>query len=381
MIRRSRVDWLLRILSFSLVIASLIAVAACAAPAAKQSDAGAAKTDTGQAQQKTAAPSASGQAPANKPAASESTRPATVRIAYVSPSTPFIWQFIAKKAGIFEKYGINADPVLVTGSTKLLQALVGGSFDIVAAGFSSGAAAAVNGADVVAIAALDNYSDQFLMIPPDSQIRDIAALKGKKIAVSTFGSESDSFLSAALAKAGLSRTDVQIFQTGGHPQTAAALASGQMDAGVLGGSNADIAMHQGMRVLTDSRKIDHRSPNGAVMTTRSYASSNRETILRVLKAMLEANKLYRSDEERALPLMQEFFKGLDPEVLKSMRQRDIRDKSDVPFVDREAVVAALKELQSDQPKASSLEPDKLFDNSYIQELEQQGFVKDLFGKK
>ena len=50
-------------------------------------------------------------------------------VAYVSPSDSMIIPGIARDSGILAKYGFDADVVLVTGSPRVVQSLIGGSFD------------------------------------------------------------------------------------------------------------------------------------------------------------------------------------------------------------------------------------------------------------
>src|SRR5581483_1873985 len=72
-------------------------------------------------------PSAAASAAA-KPAAADSQK---LNIAYVAPSTLFLWEWVGLKQGLFEKNGIQVnEPVLVTGTPRLAQAVLANNFEV-----------------------------------------------------------------------------------------------------------------------------------------------------------------------------------------------------------------------------------------------------------
>ena len=149
-------------------------------------------------------------------------------VAYVSPSDSMIIPGIARDSGILAKYGFDADVVLVTGSPRVVQSLIGGSFDYAIPGGTPLLRARVQGADTVILSTITDYSTQRVMVHPRSGIQSVEQLKGKKVGVTQYGSEGDAFLRLVLQRAGLKPDiDVQIIQTGGSGLTVTSSSSGQ----------------------------------------------------------------------------------------------------------------------------------------------------------
>ena len=124
---------------------------------------------------------------------------------------------LAKDSGLLAKYGFTADVVLIPGTPRTVQALIAGDLDYAVAGTPAVLRARMQGADVVVLGSLANYSSQRVFVRPDSTINSIRELKGKLIGVTQYGSAGDTFLRAALKKIGMKENEVTILQMGGTP--------------------------------------------------------------------------------------------------------------------------------------------------------------------
>jgi len=180
-------------------------------------------------------------------------------VAYVSPSDSMIIPGIARDSGILAKYGFDADVVLVTGSPRVVQSLIGGSFDYAIPGGTPLLRARVQGADTVILSTITDYSTQQIMIHPRSGIQSVEQLKGKKVGVTQYGSEGDAFLRLVLQRAGLKPDiDVQIIQTGGSGLTVTSLVAGKIDAGAMGGSVTSVLASRktGAKTLITAQELN-----------------------------------------------------------------------------------------------------------------------------
>jgi NitT/TauT family transport system substrate-binding protein len=159
-----------------------------------------------------------------------------LRVAYVSPGVTQSLPWVARELGLLKNCELEAENLLITGSPRLVQSLIAGDIDVIFAGVTALVRARVRGAEVAILGASANVSTQKLMVGRHSKIRRVEDLKGAILGVSQYGSEADTFARNALAKVGLRPDkDVQILQLGGHPQVAAAMAAGKLEAGILGG--------------------------------------------------------------------------------------------------------------------------------------------------
>src|SRR6266571_5250428 len=140
------------------------------------------------------------------PSASPSER---VRVAYVQPSSNQAPAWTAKEGGIFPKYGLDAELTYIQGSSTAISAMIGGSVDVAQMGGPSPVAAVKQGADLAIFAGFFNTADFRLMADPD--IKSVAELRGKTVAISNFESADNFMLAKVLNQNGLKPgTDVQV---------------------------------------------------------------------------------------------------------------------------------------------------------------------------
>jgi len=92
----------------------------------------------------------------------------TVAHVAINPGQGLLW--LARDAGLLAKYGLTADVVLISGSPRTVQALIAGDLDYAVAGAPAFLRARMQGADVVVLAALSDYSSQRVLLKPDSTL-------------------------------------------------------------------------------------------------------------------------------------------------------------------------------------------------------------------
>jgi ABC-type nitrate/sulfonate/bicarbonate transport system substrate-binding protein len=321
-------------------------------------------------------PAARGAAPA-APAAAATSRPLQkVTVAFVAPSETMAIPWIAQETGIFARHGFDADIPLVTGSPRLAQSLIAGDFDYALVGATALIRARIQGADPVILAATTNYSTQKLLVHPAAGIPRLADVRGRTIGVSQYGSEADTFLRIVLAKTGIAAEDVQILQTGGHPQTLAAMLSGNLEAGVLGSAIALAAEQAGMIRLADPRQLDVLSPTGTLAATRRTIERDRESVVRFLRAYVEGVHFFKTQRDETIRILQKNLVDL-PESEVALVWEAARDEyQPLPAPSEEAIQAVL-ERETD-PAAKSFQPADFIDLSLLREVDESGFIRALY---
>lgn len=152
----------------------------------------------------------------------------TIRLGHngLTSELPF---YIGRDAGIFAKHGFNLEPVLITGGSTSIQALIGKSLDLLLGGATPMLYAVLHGAQIKIIAGLNNRIPFALLSQPE--IRSGAQLKGKRIGITRFGSNTDFIARLAAAEFGLNpKTDITIIQSGSPDARMNALRTGVIDA-------------------------------------------------------------------------------------------------------------------------------------------------------
>ena len=126
---------------------------------------------------------------------------ANVTIAYTSISPQYAPVWIAKEAGFFKKNGINAQLVYMRGGVVATQALVSNDVNFINAGGGGVVDAVLGGADIFIVASPINQEPQVLVTR--REIKDLAQLKGKKLAVNSLIGPAMLSLKMILAASGL----------------------------------------------------------------------------------------------------------------------------------------------------------------------------------
>ncbi len=296
---------------------------------------------------------------------------------FLYPSFGGTWAvpWIAKEAGYFASGGLDVELVRVGGSTRIVAAMVGGSAPMIHAGASAALAATAAGSDVVIIAAGGKVSPFHLMARPE--IKQAADLKGKKAGISTFGSTSDIVVRLALKKFGLEpNKDVAILPMGGQPEGFAALQNGSIQVMAMSYPLYLKAAKIGMRELVNFSDLGFEDVNGAVITTRSFISQQRDTAMRFMRAFIRGMHRYRTDKEFSKRVFAKYGKITDEEILEGTWQDYAPTLQKVPRPSLKGLQFLIEAQFKD--KTPMLKPESFVDNSLVDQLERSGFIDSVY---
>ncbi|MBI2179494.1 MAG: ABC transporter substrate-binding protein [Deltaproteobacteria bacterium] len=302
-----------------------------------------------------------------------------IRVAFVSPVPGFAPAWIAKETGMFARQGLDAEVILLTGSPRLVQSLIAGDVDYAIVGATATMRARMRGADVAILATTTNVSSQKLLVGQKSGIRRLEDLKGRVVGVSQYGSEADAFARIVAGKAGLrADKDVAIIQLGGHPQVAAALVAGKIEAGVIGGLAFLTAQKSGAVVLATAVDLQTVSLGPAVAVTGRSIQRSRDSVMRFMRAFVEAFQYLRTNREGTIPIVQKYMGGIGVEQARFLYDDYLPLFEELP-VPREKGLQAAVDLETD-PKAKSFKPADFVDLSFLKEIDRSGQVEKLYRK-
>jgi NitT/TauT family transport system substrate-binding protein len=139
---------------------------------------------------------------------------------------------IAERNGYFKEEGLDVTINDFGGGAKSLQALIGGSIDVVTGAYEHTIRMQAKGQDIVATIELGRFPGIVLVVKKDKadQYKSIKDLKGAKIGVTAPGSSTNFFVNYLLAKNGLSPDDVSFVGGGGGASAVAQMKRGEIDA-------------------------------------------------------------------------------------------------------------------------------------------------------
>jgi ABC-type nitrate/sulfonate/bicarbonate transport system substrate-binding protein len=172
--------------------------------------------------------------------------------------------------------------------------------------------------------------------------------------------------------------DVAIAQIGGLGERMIALTSGVVDAAILNVDQVYQAEKLGYQVLIDLRKLPLNYPTQGIVVSKEFLRNQRNTVKRFLKVYIEGIKILKTDKEFSMDTLAKYIKTNDREVLTKTYEVYKEAWESVPYVRRDGVVQALDSMPDLSSKDLKLNLDTLIDNSIIQELEKEGFIKKLY---
>jgi NitT/TauT family transport system substrate-binding protein len=199
-------------------------------------------------------------APTGAPAATTAAGKTVVRVGYV-PVMIYAPLYVGIERGYFDAEGITVESTPVQGGSEPVVQLAAGNFDAALGGAGAGLFnAAARGVKFTIVAPMHSEkppltSPLVISAKRSGEIKSVADLKGKKVAINATGAATEYWLAQALAKAGLTIDDVQL-TTVAFGQVPAALESGSLDAAILGEPLATINQQQGIVSILSNDFID-----------------------------------------------------------------------------------------------------------------------------
>ncbi len=227
---------------------------------------------------------------------------------------------VAYEAGLYKKYGLDADLIEFSSGTDLIKAIVGAQLDIGVLGFSNAFNWVSRGADLKIVGGAQRGYHS-LLAHNNSGIEKVADLKGKSLASQKQGSTADIVLKGVvLAGAGLEPSDLNIM--GVAPAVAVqSLVGGRVDAAFLFEPYDRIA-----QLVAPVKQIYEIGevwpfPCMVVITSAKTLDKRKDVVWAALDAQREAIKMLQKEPGKAAPLITHYF--IKEDTLKTLSQGEI----------------------------------------------------------
>ncbi len=207
---------------------------------------------------------------------------------------------IAEQRGYFKDEGLDLTIVDFAGGARALQAVVGGSADVVSGAFEHTVNMQHKGQRMRAFVLQGRAPQIVLGVNPKTMpnFKTVADLKGKKIGVTAPGSSTNVMVNFALAKVGLKPSDVAIVGVGASQGAVAAMRSGQIDAMsnldpviTLLQRSGDLKIVSDTRVVAEAERVfGGPMPAGCLYCPQSFIDRHPNTVQAMANAIVRANK-------------------------------------------------------------------------------------------
>ncbi len=202
----------------------------------------------------------------------------TLKIPYVSISGFQAPLYLGERAGLFKKNQLEAQLIYMPGGSLIVQTLLSNEVGVASLAPPSAVAAWVKGAELSLVAGGIERALNVLMVNP--KIKKVEDLKGKRVAISRFGSLSDVSLRDALAFHKLrANQDVVVAQIGGLGERMVALTSGVVDGAILNVDQVFQAEKLGFQILIDLRKLPLTYSTQGIVVSNNFLRCSSNVIM------------------------------------------------------------------------------------------------------
>src|SRR5580765_5085058 len=284
-----------------------------------------------------------------------------------------VW--VAKDLKIFDKYNLDVEVIMITGSARSIAALIGNSTQFSTGSATGPLAAAVKGSDLKVIAASYNKFPYAFVVKPE--IRSPKDLRGKKVNILNFGGSNDLALQLALKEWGLKLSDVQVIIGGDAPTRMGALMSGRIDATILSPPHLTIVAKAGYRILADMGDMSANFTQSSLYVKGSSLKENRDRVKRFLRGYAEAIHVIKTDRVRTMKVFANRMRIDDPETVRTTYEYFAPRFSFPPRINLDGVRDTINFYAEQNPDFKNRKPEEFLDQSLMDELDKEGFFKKL----
>ena len=280
---------------------------------------------------------------------------------------------MGKRQGIFRKNGLDVEVVYVNSGSLLSQALIAGTFDLSLSQGSEAMIAKLRGADVRIAAVIANRFNHVYLAAPS--ITSFKQLKGKKVAVSRFGSGSHFQTNLALKDGGLDpEKDVTVLQIGNSGARITAILSGVVDGTIMAADFVPRAKRAGFNVLADLADTRIEYPFLSLNFIGSYLDRNQKQVKALIKSMSESIRALQSDPTTAKAVIRSALRTDDVATVDYALLRSVQVLDRRPFPTPGGIQTVLDELGK-EAKAKAWKFEDFVDLRALRELEKEGAFK------
>jgi NitT/TauT family transport system substrate-binding protein len=220
----------------------------------------------------------------------------------------FLPIYLTQDKGFFKDEGLDVLVVMFNAGATNLQAMIGGDVQIMAGGVPETVLARASGVDIKNFWAISNLMP--FQIYGSPKLKSLKDGKGKKFAISRFGSLSEFLTRSALRRSGVDPKDVTMLQIGATPARFTTLATGIVDATILWFPVTERARAVGMNKLFDLKDIYPNWTNVGFIAREAWLAKEKDQAARFLRAYQRGVKHTRENRDDGIKALRKYV-GLD----------------------------------------------------------------------
>ena len=290
---------------------------------------------------------------------------AKIIVGLSSVNVAFLPVYVAQEKGFFKDAGLDVLLVMFNAGSTNLQALAGGDIQIMGSAFVETIGGRAAGMDIKNFWGICNLMPFQLYSQAD--FKSMKEARGKRFAISRFGSLTDFLTRATLRHFGLDAKDVTILQIGSTPARYAALTAKAVDASIVWFPVTEIAKSQGYTKLLDLKEVFPEWPYETFAARESWLKKERDQATKFLQAYQRGVKYTRENKTDSVKIMQKYVK-MDP-AYSPAGYDEYRDSFPLNGQIAEKVIPQVIEQEAETGRIKrKISLEELIDRSFIQAI-------------
>jgi NitT/TauT family transport system substrate-binding protein len=288
---------------------------------------------------------------------------------------------LAKQLGEYEKAGVDVEMIDFKGGSQALQAVIGGSADVVSGYYDHCVNLAAKGQNLQSFVVYDRYPGMILAVSPEAtDIKSVKDLAGKAVGVSAPGSSTDFFLKYLLAKNGMDPNATSVVGIGLAATAVAAMEHGKVQAAVMLDPAATLLQNKfkdKFRILADVRTqkdtldiFGGEYPGGSLYTRADWIAKNEATVQKLTNAVISTLKwIHSHTPEEIMAKMPAELIGPDRELYLAALKNTIPMFSQTGLMDPKGAQAVLAVFSQSVPEIAKANIDlsKTYTNRFVEQ--------------
>jgi len=277
----------------------------------------------------------------------------------------FLPIYLTQDKGFFKDEGLDVLVVMFNAGATNLQAMIGGDVQIMAGGVPETVLARAGGADIKNFWAISNVMP--FQIYGSAKLKSLGQSKGKKFAISRFGSLSEFLTRSALKHSGVDPKDVTMLQIGATPARFTTLASGIVDATILWFPVTERAKAAGMNKLFDLKDLYPNWTNVGFIARESWLAKEKEQTTKFLRAYQRGVRYTRENRNDGIRTLEKYVGLNAAEAAAGYDEYRESFPLDGRILDAGIVATIEQEIETGRLKGK-IAVSEMIDNSFINSL-------------
>jgi len=246
-------------------------------------------------------------------------------------------------------------------------------------GASSAVLAKLGGMDTVLIATATPGLLFYLITK--KEIKSANDLKGKKIAVSRPGTDSDLAARVAVQRLGLAEKDVAFVSVGADAERVMAMSQNVVDATVVTVAGYVAAQKLGFNTLLDLSQANIPYEAASLITTQTLIRENPDLVRRFTRGFVAAIQYAQTHRDFTIKVLSKYMRTEDKDILNASYDYFVgRVIPRTPYVSEKGLQAVIDFIRQRNPQTPNVKAQDFMDNRFIKELDESGFIQKLYAK-